>query len=505
MERGLLKFAAALLAVGMAALPFAGLDGLPRELRAQVKTEQATLAAAQTKLKAAQEEVTRDLASEPELFHSIPASSEWPGQLTDAARDMDAAAADMTQLLALDKANRRADRAKAEALLSHERGLRAVAATRAESLRKDASHWVELKQKLPETLEQMDRDYQAIHAFDFAAAAGAVAKAEADWPEKRADLENRLSVLRGGVQRADEQWQASTEARKQAAAKQLSNLDYGTLFAAAESLHDTATGLPRRTGELQALTGQLYTSWDKVLVDMRRRGSEYDQQIRTVSTPQGGQTSSEEKWVSVPRGTFESMQNHLGMAIEHKGLGKYDSEAERTAQPAGFAYMAPPGQRNQYGYWENRGGHDFWVFYGQYALMRDLLFNRDYRPLDRGDWDGYRSSQSRGQTYYGDSGGSQKYGTSGTATQDRYSGSNFSKSGGFRDSKFASKPGGYRDSEYASPAARQPGSDSSPRSFGSGSSRREQPSAAPPSRTYRPTPRPAPSRPSSAPRRFGKR
>jgi len=50
-----------------------------------------------------------------------------------------------------------------------------------------------------------------------------------------------------------------------------------------------------------------------------------------------------------------------------------------VAQPAGFAYVAPPSQgSNQYGYWEHRGGGDFWVFYGQYALLRDLLFNRQY-------------------------------------------------------------------------------------------------------------------------------
>ena len=30
------------------------------------------------------------------------------------------------------------------------------------------------------------------------------------------------------------------------------------------------------------------------------------------------------------------MKHNLGMAIEHKPAGKYDSEAERIAQPAGL-------------------------------------------------------------------------------------------------------------------------------------------------------------------------
>ena len=85
------------------------------------------------------------------------------------------------------------------------------------------------------------------------------------------------------------------------------------------------------------------------------------------------------------------MRNDLGMAIEHKSAGKYDSEAEHVAQPAGFAYIAPPGQSNQYGYWNNSGGQNFWVFYGQYALMRDLLFHRGYRPLDYYEYRDYRT------------------------------------------------------------------------------------------------------------------
>jgi hypothetical protein len=231
---------------------------------------------------------------------------------------------------------------------------------------------------------------------------------------------------------------------------------------------------------------------------METRGSgsnkSFDQKVRTVTVPKEGEATSDEKWVEVSQARYDGMKNDLGMAVEHKPLGKYDFEAERVSQPAGFAYVAPPSQgRNQYGYWDNSGGHSFWVFYGQYALMRDLLFNHQYRPLDRGQWDDYRTYQSRGQTYYG-----RDYGTHGQATQERYSGSSYAKGGGFRDSKYASKPGGYRDSQYATP-----GGNSAPKKFGS--SRPEEPS-----RNYRPSaprssPRPSMPRPSSPGRRFGRR
>jgi hypothetical protein len=506
MSRGALKFLAALLGTVMIVLPFAGLDSLPRAVRSQIKAERSALQAAQGKVRAAQEKVAVYLESEGDLFRAIPASQRWPEQLNNAARDLVAAANDGTQLAVLERENRRQDRQRVESLLSHERQLRTSALRHAEDVEKQAAHWVDLKRRLPEVLQQMSRDYQAIRTFDFGAVTSSVQKAQADWPEKRADLENRLNAARSSASQAETLWQSTAGARRAAADSEFAGLDFGALFAAAETLRTTAVDLPDKTSALQALAAQLYVSWDKVLADMRARDGKYDQQIRTVIS-KDGKTTSEDNWITVSSAAYASMQNNLGMAIEHKSTGKYDSEAERVAQPAGFAYMAPPGQRNQYGYWENRNGQDFWVFYGQYALLRDLLFNRDYRPLDRRDWEGYRTQQSRGETYYGSDPATSapKYGTQGSATQERYSGSTFSRSGGFKDSQYATKSGGYRDSKYASPAARTPDGDTAPRSFGKGSRREERDAVPAPSRpSYRPPSRPAPSRPPSAPRRFGK-
>jgi hypothetical protein len=239
---------------------------------------------------------------------------------------------------------------------------------------------------------------------------------------------------------------------------------------------------------------------------------EYDQKIRTIrttvadATGKPGTSTSDEKWVDVTKAQYDAGEKNLGMTIEHKPAGEYDTESERVVQPAGFAYMAPPGQSNQYGHWESSGGRDFWVFYGQYALMRDLLFNHQpYRPFERYEYYDFRTYQDRHQTYYGrdTTTSAPKYGTSGTTTQERYSGSTFAKSGGFKDSKYASKPGGYRDSQYSTPMARDPNADHSARKFGTGGSApREAAPSAP--RSYRPAPTPyRPAAPRSPGRSFG--
>jgi hypothetical protein len=514
MSRSTLRFLAVVLTVLIVVVLFAGLDALPRGVRAQIDGDRAALASAETELRSAQDEVARESQAEPDLFRAVSTSGHWTEHFGEAAGWLHDADRDMDELGRIEKQNRRQDRQQAERLLSHERGLRAKAAAEASGVRKEAAQWVDWKRQLPQTVQGMERDHQAIHALDLAPVAATVQKAETDWPEKKADLDSRLATVREAATQSDGVWQSTDAARRQAAAGNYTGLDFAVLLGAADWLKNAAATLPQKTGELQSLSGQLYDSWDKVLVDMEVRGignaREYDQQIRTVRThltdvsAKTGVTTSEEKWGGVPRTTYEAMRNDLGMAIEHKPAGRYDSESEHVAQPAGFAYMAPPSQAsNQYGYWEHRDGRSFWVFYGQYALMRDLLFNHRYQPVERGEWEGYRTYQNRGQTYYGQEPGTSapKYGSQGTATQNRYSGSTYAQGGGFRDSQYANKPGSYRDSKYASPGEREPNADHSPKRFGSGSRPEE------PRPSFRPAPRPMPARPPmrSPGRSFGRR
>jgi hypothetical protein len=500
MNRGFLKFAAVVLGTGLVVVPFLGLDGIPRDLRRQISSERAALSQTDRRIKDARDAVAHDLTAEPDLFHGIPASQHWSGDLTNAAQDLAAAQSEMQQLAAIEKENKRADRDRAAALLAQERTTRTAALDHAVAIQKDADHWVELKKQLPETVARMDRDYQMIRSFDPGPLTAEVQKAETDWPDKRGDLQSRFDNEIRQRQAADEAlWNQTAAARQAAAAGHLAGLDTAALITAADKLHTDSALLPQKRAELEGLIGQLNTTWDKVLVDMEKSGGAYKEQIRTVSTPKDGQTTSKQDWVEVSQAKYDGLKNDLGMSIEHKPLGKYDVEADRVAQPAGFAYMAPPGQdRNQYGYWDHRDGQSFWVFYGQYALMRDLLFNYRYQPLPRYDYDEYRTYNSRGQTYYGRdaSGSGSRYGTQGSSTVDRYSGSSYAKSGGFKSSPYASKSGNYRDSQYATP-----GGSSTPKRFGSRP-------AEPPSQGFRPSPRPSRPAPSFRPptgRRFGRR
>jgi hypothetical protein len=505
MTRTQLRLAAVVLVVAIVVVAANALDHLPSSVRAQIDSERAVLTAAQSQFGGIRGAVDDQVHAAPDLFNALPFGKQYSDRMGQASGEIRTAANDVDQLTRLEKHNRRSDREPVEKLLVDEKKNRAQALTDAAALQTEAAHWADAAAHLPEQIPVLERDYQAVHNFDFGPVAADVQRAENDWPEKKSDLESRLAADRAIVTQIDSQWQSTADLRQKAAAGVLSGADTGALLAFEDTLETSAADLPKRTAELKILSAQLHTSWDKLLVDMKDHHDEYQQEIRTVRThladaaAKSGDVTSEEQWIDVPRSTYEAMHNDLGMAIEHKPAGKYDFEGEHVAQPAGFAYVAPYSQgSNQYGYWDHRDGRDFWVFYGQYALLRDLLFNHDYRPFDRYEWENYRTYSTRGQTYYGQEGSSNapKYGTQGTITQNRYSSSTYAKSGGFRDSQYASKSGSYRSSQYASPSAKTPDVDHSPKTFGHNSP--SAPRSAPAPRSYHPAPR-------SAPRSFGRR
>jgi hypothetical protein len=500
MSRRGLEVLAVILSFLIVIVLFAGFDNLPRRLRADIGVEERQLPQTQRQFQAVQDTVTGDLSSDPNLFRAHDMSTVFPDRLRIASGELQGAQRDAAALEKLLKTNRRQDQAEAEKLLKEERALRAAALSEANAVQAEAQHWVDMKRNLPSELRQMEADYQTLEHWDFAPITAVITRAESDWPQKKSDLDPRLTALRAIPTDGEKAWQSSDAMRRKAEANDLAGLDYAGLLSSAETLHTDVATLPSRTTELQSLSGQLYTSWDKVLVDLRDRKSggsrDYEEEVRTVKTKfpdaagKDGVTTSDESWTEIPRGTYQARENNIGMSIAHKPVGKYDTEVDDVPEPAGFAYMAPVGQRNQYGYWDHGSGGNFWMWYGQYALLRDLLWGHSYRPIPSYEWESYRSARTSGQTYYGrdETAGAPKYGTHGTFTQQHYS-----------DSRYVRSSGGYSNSKYATGGLKR-GESSAGRSFGSGSK--------PPSSGFRPKSSPGfrPSfRPPSGGRSFGRR
>jgi hypothetical protein len=463
-------------------LLFACIGGLPGSLRRDIAEEHDKLQKAQREVDQSGQALQDDFTKNPSLFANVPTPGQWTATLAAAREKLKSAQDADLELQELNRQNRGRSRDLAERLLSKERHLRESAITDAHGVQKAAADWIGFAHNLPSHLDSMRRDYDAVHTADLTPVADVVDKAEHDWPAKKDALEARLTALRDIPQSADKEWDATAAARQDAAAGKVTGPELATLIQTDKDLDHDADALHAKSDELHALCGQLYDSWDKILIDLdaSRNGRDrvYRERIKTVTThitdiaSHKGETSANEAWVNVSEPAFHAVEDDLGMAIAHKDAGLFDSDAQTTPQPAGFAYIAPESQgSNQYGYWTHSGGQTFWTFLPEYLLLRELLWNHDYRPVVIEDYRGYRNALSTGRSYYGQAtpASPPTYGTRGTFTQTHYANSRYMQSGGFRGSGYASHPD-HSPSAFGGLGQRSasPSDDSAGKRFGSG-------------------------------------
>ena len=112
----------------------------------------------------------------------------------------------------------------------------------------------------------------------------------------------------------------------------------------------------------------------------------------------------ETDWTEVPKDYYRENVPFLGMTIWVKKDGKEGG----GAGPPGYEYVGD----SKYGRWERHSsGQSFWVFYGQYRLLSDLLGGG---PIFRRNYDTYRDYRSKKRPYFG---ANREYGTNGSFTK----------------------------------------------------------------------------------------
>lgn len=456
---------------------------LPTALRRDIADENDRLQTAEHRVHRSQETLENDLSQRPDLFRDAPAPAQWKAQVRSDQEKLRSAETIQRELADIARRDRSDSQSRAEQLLTRERQLLEAAENDSQAVAAAAGNWVNFDRNLPSHLDQMQREYATAHNYNLMPVAKEVEQADRDWPAKKATLDERLDALRELPKQAETQWHATDALRPVASnGGKLNGSQLATLIQTDEELATDASAATAKATELQSLCGQLYDSWDKILTDLDDSHYGGDQvfreRIKTVRThlidvaSKKTDVSSDERWVNVSQDQFRAVQNDLGMAIAHKDAGLFDSEAQTTPQPAGFAYIAPESQgSNQYGYWDHSHGQSVWTWLPEYLILRELLWHHDYRPIIADEYRAYRTAQTAGRTYYGQATPSAppKYGTHGTFTQTHYADSRYAQHGGFSSSGYASHPGSNAGAARSEPH-NQPGMDNdhAGHRFGSG-------------------------------------
>ena len=140
-----------------------------------------------------------------------------------------------------------------------------------------------------------------------------------------------------------------------------------------------------------------------ILDDMKEEGNfftSYYHKYRIIMEDRSTDTG----WVEVSKEEYNRYLPFLGMTIWVKKEGK-DGE---SIGPPGYEYVGNP----KYGSWQrDSSGNSFWVFYGQYRLISDLLGGG---PIYRNHYRDYNTYRSQGRPYYGSK---KQYGTNGSITK----------------------------------------------------------------------------------------
>ena len=478
MHRRSLGIVAIILVLLMVIVATAGLDNLPRQLRQSAAAASTHLNSDRAAFDQSRQVVDRALRDDPALFGNK--AGELRERIERDRAGLDSAAAELVVLQQLAKANHRSDAGKVQSEISRFDSLRATPVRDSADVRAEVEKWQSWKRELPQRAKAMQASYDMLRGFDLDAATATARKAMTDWPAKRADLQSRLDALKSEKSEGEKIWNSTAQTRAAAESGKADGFDYPAFFADSDRLDAASKELKSSADSLNLLAVQLYTSWDKILVDAGDDHNSYREKFRVVRTKfpdatlANGQTSSEEKWQPVDRAEYREAERTMGMTVERKPAGKYDSEAERSVQPPAYAYVAPPGQRNSYGSWD--GG--VWHWLPEYLILSQMLHMNRPVVITHGDYDAYRSARQRGEIFYGRNdeyrstwrGGSgtgpssssgwykerpKTYGSSG------YSGSKYQSKGGFSGSKYQSRGGGFSSKSFSRGA----------RSFGRGGRR----------------------------------
>ncbi len=475
-----------------------GSSGINRGLIRSAEAEQVKLSEVTRDIESKSSSIMGNLKSEPELFSQRNLSTEWPKQVEQSQSLLIEAGREVTSAMALIEKNDPKDESQIRVHLSKAQSLRDRAQRTVTEIQQTSDKWVTYKKNYNKKLLESKGIYDKIIGASFVDLESQIQKAVTDWPKKKQFLEDRLSAVKATVDRAKQNWENSASYRSKTASE-LTPADFEKMIALGNALNTDYRNITGTQNSLPKLIDQLYWSWDKTLIDMEiKEGYEVDFYLtyrisRTkyvpvtvnesgeANTGPPAETKSDTSVSKVNSSTYKKMEKHIGMVVEHKPAGKFDKEAERTIQPPGYAYMCPPEQkRNKYGYWQTRSnGTSFWVFYGQYALMRDMLWGRSYSNwVEPRSYRDYSRSRSLGRTYYGtDSSNKPRFGKGGSFTSSRYQGSKYVKSGGYKSSQYVKSGGSYKGSKYTTRSRSSSSSRSSSytgrsrSSFGSSSSR----------------------------------
>lgn len=137
----------------------------------------------------------------------------------------------------------------------------------------------------------------------------------------------------------------------------------------------------------------------------------------------------ERPFTEVSEELFLKNVDNLGMEVESKAFGSFESEKLTHAAPPGMAYVGNP----HYGRWVSDGsGGSVWNWFGPYLFYRTMFGSP--MTYSRSDWNSWSRDYRGSRPYYGGTSSTPRWGSRSQTvrTSPKMRGSTFARGGGFR-------------------------------------------------------------------------
>lgn len=167
----------------------------------------------------------------------------------------------------------------------------------------------------------------------------------------------------------------------------------------------SACGAPQNSIEAIKAEYESSPEYAVILNDMEEEGNFFPTYYHQYRVDIGDQKIMKPP-VEVDENFYKNNVNFLGMVLAAK---TNDGKSYNTPFPPGYQYVG----NSQYGHWQQGSGGSFWAFYGQYAMMSNLM-GWAGGGLRRNHYDGWNSSMASHRPYYGPN---NQFGTNGSYTQ----------------------------------------------------------------------------------------
>ncbi len=309
------------------------------------------------------------------------------------------------------------------------------------------------KENREQLLKEAKENHDAIERRAGGRVASTARKASKDFKDKAGDIQTRLAALTTTSSNAG-QWLTSIQTA--AGKTSFDDVNIDEVVKSSENLARNRKELETKATDLEKKLDELYYSRDKVLVDLEKRtGSpSYFAKYKTYKiTKNRRKPEITEEWVSIPRAEFVKSLDLLGMSVEFKPMGKYESETKKVATPFGFHYVNNPDfgewvndkEVQDFGGWDEGGGGSFgkkWKFNKKYAYIAAGmgLGGLALRKLTKNMFTNFKVRNKAGRAFFGGSGKLKKFGTDSIGTRSLYKKAKYVASGSYLTYRAAMKP-----------------------------------------------------------------